>query len=207
MRQLPRRTSTRMRPSGLPTDQYAKYWSSVHGQRSIAAQRRPGRRSAPTATASHDIKKVSDPTCPVVRRSTSRSCAPAATPTRSGWSRTGSRPTSSTIYAKSVHGGRSWTTRTCARRPARPATGPTTRSRPRRRRWSRSAASATPRRRSCTRRAGTRSWRPRPRSAGRATAPTTSRQPSSKLFFHPEQPELHLQHLPRPATRTRCGWS
>ena len=33
----------RMKASGLPTDQYAKYWSSVHGQRLLTGRRHPRR--------------------------------------------------------------------------------------------------------------------------------------------------------------------
>ena len=51
----------RMKASGLPTDQYAKYWSSVHGQRLISAS--DSRVAVCTdCHGSHDIKKVSDPT-------------------------------------------------------------------------------------------------------------------------------------------------
>ena len=50
-----------MKASGLPTDQYAKYWSSVHGQQLITND------DARVAVCTdchgvHDIKKVSDPT-------------------------------------------------------------------------------------------------------------------------------------------------
>jgi hypothetical protein len=51
----------KMKPTGLPTDQYAKYWSSVHGQRLLTTN------DARVAVCSdchgvHDIKKVSDTT-------------------------------------------------------------------------------------------------------------------------------------------------
>ena len=51
----------KMRASGLPTDQYAKYWSSVHGQRLVTAD---DTRVAVCTDCHgvHDIKKVSDPT-------------------------------------------------------------------------------------------------------------------------------------------------
>jgi hypothetical protein len=54
----------RMRTTGLATDQYAKYWSSVHGQRLLTAG------DARVATCAdchgaHDVKKVSDPSARV----------------------------------------------------------------------------------------------------------------------------------------------
>ncbi len=53
-----------MKPFGLPTDEFAKYWTSVHGQQLLKAQ--------DTQVAicidchgSHDVKKTSDPTAKV----------------------------------------------------------------------------------------------------------------------------------------------
>ena len=64
----------RMRSYNLPTDQYAKYWTSVHGQRLLEAQ--------DTQVAicvdchgSHDIKKASDPTSPVAPLNVPELCA------------------------------------------------------------------------------------------------------------------------------------
>lgn len=64
----------RMRKYNLPTDQYAKYWTSVHGQRLAAA--------ADTQVAicidchgSHDVKKASDPTAAVYPPNAPKLCA------------------------------------------------------------------------------------------------------------------------------------
>ncbi len=64
----------RMRAYKLPTDQYSKYWSSVHGQRLASA--------ADTRVAicidchgSHDIKKASDPTAAVYPPNVPALCA------------------------------------------------------------------------------------------------------------------------------------
>jgi len=92
----------RMRKYNLPTDQYAKYWTSVHGQRLAAA--------SDTQVAicidchgSHDVKKASDPTAAVYPPNVPALCAgchadaakmePYGIPT-----------TQYEIYAKSVHG-------------------------------------------------------------------------------------------------------
>ena len=50
----------KMRSSGLPTDQYVKYWSSVHGQRLVTAN---DTRVAVCTDCHgvHDVRKVSDP--------------------------------------------------------------------------------------------------------------------------------------------------
>ena len=54
----------RMRASGLATDQYAKYWSSVHGQRLASAD--DTRVAICTdCHGSHAVKKVSDPSAKV----------------------------------------------------------------------------------------------------------------------------------------------
>ena len=92
----------RMRKYSLPTDQFAKYWTSVHGQRLAAA--------SDTQVAicidchgSHDIKKASDPTAAVYPPNVPKLCAschadaakmePYGIPTNQY-----------EIYAKSVHG-------------------------------------------------------------------------------------------------------
>ena len=92
----------RMGQYNLATDQYAKYWTSVHGQRLLVA--------ADTQVAicidchgSHDIKKASDPTAAVYPPNVPKLCAschadaakmePYGIPTNQY-----------EIYAKSVHG-------------------------------------------------------------------------------------------------------
>ena len=97
------RIPTRMRSYNLPTDQYAKYWTSVHGQRLAAA--------VDTRVAicidchgSHDIKKASDPTAAVFPHQRPEAVRELPRRRRPGWSRTGSRPTSSRSTQKSVHG-------------------------------------------------------------------------------------------------------
>jgi len=64
----------RMRPYGLPTDQYSKYWTSIHGQRLLAAD--------DTKVAicidchgSHLIKKASDPTADVYPLNVPATCS------------------------------------------------------------------------------------------------------------------------------------
>jgi hypothetical protein len=64
----------RMGASGLATDQYAKYWSSVHGQRLV--------KTGDTRVAicidchgSHDVKKVSDPAAEVFTTNVPQLCA------------------------------------------------------------------------------------------------------------------------------------
>ncbi len=54
----------RMRASGLPTDQFAKYWSSVHGQR-LATANDTRVAICTDCHGSHDVKKVSDPSAKV----------------------------------------------------------------------------------------------------------------------------------------------
>lgn len=64
----------RMGVSGLPTDQYAKYWSSVHGQRLLGAD--DTRVAVCTdCHGAHDVKKVSDPTAPVFALNIPTLCA------------------------------------------------------------------------------------------------------------------------------------
>jgi hypothetical protein len=64
----------RMRASGLPTDQYAKYWSSVHGQR-LAAENDTRVATCIDCHGSHDIKKVSDPSAKVFVLNVPELCA------------------------------------------------------------------------------------------------------------------------------------
>jgi hypothetical protein len=54
----------RMRTSGLPTDQFAKYWTSVHGQR-LATATDTRVAICIDCHGSHGIKKASDPTADV----------------------------------------------------------------------------------------------------------------------------------------------
>jgi hypothetical protein len=64
----------RMRAYNLPTDQYAKYWTSVHGQRLLSAQ---DTRVAICVDCHgvHDIAKASDPTSPVYPMNVPKLCA------------------------------------------------------------------------------------------------------------------------------------
>jgi hypothetical protein len=92
----------RMKQYQLPTDQYAKYWTSVHGQRLLTG------RDTRVAICidchgSHDIKKASDPTAAVYPLNVPKLCSschsdatlmqPYGIPTDQF-----------TIYSKSVHG-------------------------------------------------------------------------------------------------------
>ena len=92
----------RMRASGLPTDQYAKYWSSVHGQRLLTA--------ADTRVAictdchgSHDVKKVSDPTAKVFVLNVPDLCASCHADAKR-MAPYGIPTDQYAIYSKSVHG-------------------------------------------------------------------------------------------------------
>jgi predicted CXXCH cytochrome family protein len=63
-----------MRPYNLPTDQYAKYWSSVHGQRLVTAN--DTRVAICTdCHGSHDVKKASDPSAKVFVLNVPELCA------------------------------------------------------------------------------------------------------------------------------------
>jgi hypothetical protein len=64
----------RMRQYNLSTDQYSKYWTSVHGQRLLAAN---DTRVAICIDChgTHDIKKASDPTAPVYPFNVPKTCA------------------------------------------------------------------------------------------------------------------------------------
>jgi hypothetical protein len=92
----------RMRASGLPTDQYAKYWSSVHGQRlALADDTRVAICS--DCHGSHDVKKVSDPGSPVFALNVPELCAGCHAD--AGRMAPYGIPTDQyAIYAKSVHG-------------------------------------------------------------------------------------------------------
>ncbi len=92
----------RMKASGLPTDQYAKYWSSVHGQRLINAN------DARVAVCSdchgvHDIKKVSDPTSKTFALNIPQLCAGCHADTKR-MEPYGIPTDQLEIYSKSVHG-------------------------------------------------------------------------------------------------------
>ena len=92
----------RMRGTGLPTDEYAKYWSSVHGQRlATAADTRVA--ICTDCHGSHDVKKVSDPTAKVYALNVPDLCASChADPAR--MQPYGIPTDQYEIYSKSVHG-------------------------------------------------------------------------------------------------------
>ncbi len=92
----------RMRQYNLPTDQYAKYWTSVHGQRLLAAE--------DTQVAicidchgSHEIKKASDPTAPVYPPNVPKLCA-SCHADAAKMQPYGIPTDQFDIYSKSVHG-------------------------------------------------------------------------------------------------------
>jgi len=64
----------KMRASGLPTDQYAKYWSSAHGQRLVTSD---DTRVAVCTDCHgvHDVRKVSDPKAKVFALNVPDLCA------------------------------------------------------------------------------------------------------------------------------------
>ena len=64
----------RMRRYNLPTDQYAKYWRSVHGER-LATSRDDRVAICIDCHGSHDVKKVADSTSPVYPVNVPRLCA------------------------------------------------------------------------------------------------------------------------------------
>ncbi len=64
----------RMRTSGLPTDQYAQYWSSVHGQ--LLVTENDTRVAVCTdCHGAHDVRKVSDPKSKVFATNVPALCA------------------------------------------------------------------------------------------------------------------------------------
>ncbi|HEY3334591.1 MAG TPA: cytochrome c3 family protein [Candidatus Limnocylindrales bacterium] len=92
----------RMRTSGLPTDQYAKYWGSVHGQRLITAK---DERVAVCTDChgSHDVKKVSDPSAKVFALNIPELCASCHADAKR-MEPYGIPTDQFDIYSKSVHG-------------------------------------------------------------------------------------------------------
>jgi hypothetical protein len=64
----------RMRQYNLPTDQYAKYWTSVHGQR-LETARDDRVAICIDCHGSHDVKKASDSTAPVYPTNVPKLCA------------------------------------------------------------------------------------------------------------------------------------
>jgi len=92
----------RMAKYNLPTDQYAKYWTSVHGQRLASA--------GDTQVAicidchgSHDIVKASDPTAPVYPTNVPELCASCHADARK-MEPYGIPTNQYEVYAESVHG-------------------------------------------------------------------------------------------------------
>jgi Cytochrome c3 len=92
----------RMKASGLPTDQYAKYWSSVHGQQLLATN--DSRVAVCTdCHGSHTVKKVSDPSSPVSTLNVPGLCASCHAD--AGRMEPYGIPTDQyRIYSESVHG-------------------------------------------------------------------------------------------------------
>lgn len=92
----------RMRPYNLPTDQYPKYFSSVHGQR-LAAAGDARVAICVDCHGSHDIKKASDSTSPVYPMNVPKLCAGChSDPDR--MEPYGIPTTQYAIYEQSVHG-------------------------------------------------------------------------------------------------------
>ena len=92
----------RMRASGLATDQYAKYWSSVHGQRlALADDTRVA--ICTDCHGSHDVKKVSDPASPVFAMNVPELCASCHADAKR-MEPYGIPTDQFAIYSKSVHG-------------------------------------------------------------------------------------------------------
>jgi hypothetical protein len=92
----------RMRASGLPTDQYAKYWSSVHGQR-LAAANDDRVAICTDCHGSHAIKKVSDPSAKVFALNVPELCA-SCHADANRMQPYGIPTDQFAIYSKSVHG-------------------------------------------------------------------------------------------------------
>ncbi len=92
----------RMGVSGLPTDQYAKYWSSVHGQRLLTAS--DTRVAVCTdCHGAHDVKKVSDPSAKVFALNIPNLCAGCHADAKR-MEPYGIPTDQFDIYSKSVHG-------------------------------------------------------------------------------------------------------
>ncbi|MEI7743504.1 MAG: cytochrome c3 family protein [Chloroflexota bacterium] len=93
---------TEMKASGLPTDQYAKYWTSVHGQRLVSAG------DTRVAICSdchgvHDIKKVSDPSAKTFALNIPKLCAGCHADAQR-MAPYGIPTDQFDVYSKSVHG-------------------------------------------------------------------------------------------------------
>ena len=144
----------RMRSFQVPTDQYAKYRSSVHGQRLLNLN---DTRVAICIDChgTHDVKKASDPTAKVYPLNVPALCASCHSDPKvmDGYD----IPTNQfDIYKESVHGQVLLDQQaTCAPPPAPPATAPTTPSRRQSTEVVGCVASATPRRRRSTSRVAT----------------------------------------------------
>ncbi len=92
----------RMRVYKLPTDQFAKYWSSVHGQR-LAAANDTRVAICIDCHGSHDVRKASDPTAAVYPPNVPELCASChADPDR--MEPYGIPTDQFEIYRESVHG-------------------------------------------------------------------------------------------------------
>jgi hypothetical protein len=92
----------RMRQYQLPTDQFAKYWTSVHGQRLLATQ---DTRVAICIDChgSHDVKKASDPTAAVYPLNVPKLCSSCHSDAT--LMKPYDIPTDQfTVYSQSVHG-------------------------------------------------------------------------------------------------------
>ncbi len=92
----------RMRQYGLNTDQYAKYWTSVHGQR-LASAKDTRVAICIDCHGSHDVKKASDPTAPVYPPNVPALCA-SCHADASRMQPYGIKTDQFEIYSKSVHG-------------------------------------------------------------------------------------------------------
>ena len=91
-----------MKASGLSTDQYAKYWSSVHGQQLLTGN------DARVAVCSdchgvHDVKKVSDPTAKTFALNVPELCSGCHSDAKR-MEPYGIPTDQFDVYAKSVHG-------------------------------------------------------------------------------------------------------
>ncbi len=92
----------KMRATGLPTDQYVKYWSSVHGQRlAIADDTRVA--VCTDCHGVHDVKKVSDPTSKVFALNVPELCSSCHADAKR-MEPYGIPTDQFEIYKKSVHG-------------------------------------------------------------------------------------------------------
>jgi hypothetical protein len=92
----------RMKASGLPTDQLAKYWSSVHGQQLLTSN--DSRVAVCTdCHGSHTVKKVSDPSSPVSTLNVPGLCA-SCHADAARMEPYGIPTDQYDIYSKSVHG-------------------------------------------------------------------------------------------------------